>query len=314
MTHQQAIGLGDVIDLTSDSSSSSNNNNTKASSDRRSRRKGAGGLQALGALFHRPSHSTLRIAQLEYAHGIGSSSVVLCSGETQLFCSTPADRRWACGYRNCQMLISALISRQTHSVDTGSGNLLLCGHVPDVDALQQMLELAWREGYDPEGAVQLRHRVVGTRKWIGATEVYCIMAHLGAATRIVDFPRPSARDGSHPLLFAWVLDYYTAPATTPPAGSDTGVCLTSRAPLYLQHQGHSRTIVGVEITETATFLLVLDPNARPNRDANNRFSISAFRLSLSSTRHATQYQILYVDETHPATTPISKQVTSVRVS
>ncbi|KAJ2614830.1 hypothetical protein H4S08_001532 [Coemansia sp. RSA 1365] len=212
------------------------------------------------------------------------------------------------------MLISALMAQQTHTVNARSSNRLSREHVPGVDALQQMLELAWREGYDPEGAVQLQHRVVGTRKWIGATEVYCIMAHLGVATRIVDFPRPSAPDGSHPLLFAWVLDYYTAAASTPPAASDTGVCLTSKPPLYLQHQGHSRTIVGVEMAKTATFLLVLDPNARPNRDTNDRFSISAFRLSLSSTCHATQYQILYVDQAHPATTPISKEITSVRVS
>ncbi|KAJ2800849.1 hypothetical protein H4R20_003908 [Coemansia guatemalensis] len=307
---------GDVIDLTGDSSISSNSDsgNARASGDRRTRRKSAGGLQALGALFRRPSHSTLRVAQLAHARGIGRSSVVLCNGDTRLFCSTPADRRWACGYRNCQMLISALMVHQTRTTDVGSASRFPRGNVPGVDELQQMLELAWRDGYDPEGAVQLRHRVVGTRKWIGATEVYCIMAHLGVATRIVDFPRPSAPDGTHPLLFAWVLDYYTAAAPAPPGDSDTGVCLTARLPLYLQHQGHSRTIVGVEIADAGTFLLVLDPNARPSRDANGRVSLSAFRLPLSGTRHATQYQILYFDESHPAAVSISKQVTSVRVS
>ncbi|KAJ2083738.1 hypothetical protein H4R24_000601 [Coemansia sp. RSA 988] len=308
---------GDVIDLTGDSSTSSNSGgagSVRTSSDRRTRRKRASGLQALSALFRRPSHSALRVAQLARARGIGHSSAVLCSGETQLFCSSSADRRWACGYRNCQMLISALMAQQMRTTDFGSASRFPRGHVPGVDELQQMLELAWRDGYDPEGAAQLRHRVVGTRKWIGATEVYCIMAHLGVATRIVDFPRPSASNGTHPLLFAWVIDYYTAANPAPPGASDASVCLTARFPLYLQHQGHSRTIVGVEVADAGTFLLVLDPNVRPVRDADDRVSISAFRLPLSSTRHAAQYQILYVDESHPAAAPVSKQVTSVRVS
>ncbi len=50
-----------------------------------------------------------------------------------------------------------------------------------------------------------------------------------------------------------------------PAGPGRHVVLTSKAPLYFQHDGHSRTIVGIESRRRSrgagedTFLLVLDP-------------------------------------------------------
>ncbi|KAG8745123.1 hypothetical protein FRC10_008734 [Ceratobasidium sp. 414] len=41
-----------------------------------------------------------------------------------------------------------------------------CGP-PGVRNLQVWIEDAWRRGYDARGAAQLRHHLVGTRKWIG---------------------------------------------------------------------------------------------------------------------------------------------------
>lgn len=35
--------------------------------------------------------------------------------------------------------------------------------------------------------------------------------------------------------------------------------MTSRQPLYLQHQGHSRTVVGVEQDKNGEWLLLYDP-------------------------------------------------------
>lgn len=34
---------------------------------------------------------------------------------------------------------------------------------------------------------------------------------------------------------------------------------TSKQPLYLQHQGHSRTVVGIEVSKSGNWLLVYDP-------------------------------------------------------
>jgi hypothetical protein len=40
-------------------------------------------------------------------------------------------------------------------------------------ALQAWLEVAWADGFDPPGCESLGGRVLGTRKWIGTTEVRC---------------------------------------------------------------------------------------------------------------------------------------------
>jgi hypothetical protein len=69
---------------------------------------------------------------------------------------------FACGYRNMQMLCSALLASgepQYRAALFGG-----CGYVPDVAALQWWLERAWRLGFDPEGAAQLGGRVSGTAR------------------------------------------------------------------------------------------------------------------------------------------------------
>lgn len=40
----------------------------------------------------------------------------------------------------------------------------------------------------------------------------------------------------------------------------TAVHQTSKQPLYLQHQGHSRTVVGVDMTKNGNWLLIFDPS------------------------------------------------------
>jgi hypothetical protein len=47
--------------------------------------------------------------------------------------------------------------------------------VPSIRRLQQLIERAWTLGFDLFGADQLEHRLVGTRKWIGATEVAALL-------------------------------------------------------------------------------------------------------------------------------------------
>ncbi|KAJ2711262.1 hypothetical protein H4R19_003336 [Coemansia spiralis] len=251
----------------------------------------------------------LRVAQLAAADE--AAPLVLCTGGTQLFNTTLVDRGWACGYRNCQMLVSSLLASATTS--QAVAGRIAAGRAPSIGELQQMLELAWRDGYDPDGAAQLGHRVLGTHKWIGATEIYCILAHLGVQARIVDFHCPTAPDGTHPALFAWIVDYFTAGSGGESDAPDGGglVRFSGKHPLYLQHQGHSRTIVGVEMADAATCLLVFDPDRshRPHVDPPVR--LSEFRLLLGDTRRAQQYQVVYVDDLAPS--PAAKHITSVRV-
>lgn len=209
--------------------------------------------------------------------------LVTCKPSTQLFNTTQRDRGWACGYRNCQMLLSSL-----HILNS----------VPSVGELQRMLELAWQAGYDPDGATQLGHRVQNTRTWIGATEIYCILAHLGVVGNIVDFHRPTDMQGGHPALISWIIDYFIS--------DDKGQ--QHKHPLYLQHQGHSRMVVGVDMSEEKhTWVLCFDP------DVEN----GCLRLSANEGLRERQYQVVYVseykDEEVCAVASPPKIITSTRI-
>jgi Peptidase family C78 len=69
-------------------------------------------------------------------------------------------------------------------------------------------------------------------------------------------------------LLDWVKRYFDIPSQDHPTASvqekwraATPVVITDRMPLVLQHQGHSRTIIGYEITKDgATNLLAFDPS------------------------------------------------------
>jgi len=196
------------------------------------------------------------------------------------FASTYGDKGWGCGFRNMQMMISSLQSINKFKVhlsslkntvlDTSGG-----GGVPSIPRLQETLEAAWKQGFDPAGCEQLGGKVVNTRKWIGATEIYCILSYLGIACSIVDFHRPSGDGGTHPQLLNWVWRYYSQSDTLPP--------------LYLQHQGHSRTICGIEKCGKSIRLVILDPS-----HSYKTFTQSSLRMvvkPLASLR-SQQYQIV----------------------
>ena len=113
-------------------------------------------------------------------------------------------------------------------------------------SLQSLIEAAWRKGFDVQGSEQLGGKLVNTRKWIGATEIVAFFTANRIKTELLDFHTPTTKDGTHPKLFQWVLDYFRerarAKAFTPP--------------LYLQHQGHSRTIVGFEVLASTSHRFV----------------------------------------------------------
>ncbi|KAJ1889175.1 hypothetical protein LPJ66_008175 [Kickxella alabastrina] len=224
-------------------------------------------------------------------------ALALANASTQLINTTMVDRGWACGYRNCQMLLSSLLDDTRYHMH----ERFPCS-VPSVRALQECLELAWRDGFDPDGAEQMGRRVVGGRKWVGTTEIYCILAHFGVPAKIVDFHRPTAADGTNPTLFAWMVEYFIA--------SEGGE--RRRHPVYLQHQGHSRTVVGVEMAEEGVSLVLFDPDVAVLEQPE----IKHFRFRLCDTRGVEQYQVLYVDEDENVFAPeyvIPNLISSVRI-
>ncbi|CAG9467235.1 unnamed protein product [Pedinophyceae sp. YPF-701] len=201
----------------------------------------------------------------------GAPEAYLCRS-AQHFASVAADRGWGCGYRNIQMLTWHL---QRAAAPLRAALFAGDGAVPRIPYLQAWLESAWDSGYDREGAVQLGGRVQGTRKWIGTTEAAAMLRQFGVKAEVFDFwGRQDEEEDEgvadvahrHGALVRWVWRHFAGRGVG--EGGGGGVRVVDRPPLYFQHQGHSRTIVGVERPGGKTAddinLLVLDPQCHPS--------------------------------------------------
>ncbi|XP_049586533.1 zinc finger-containing ubiquitin peptidase 1 isoform X1 [Syngnathus scovelli] len=218
---------------------------------------------------------------------------VWLSADTDHYCSSLGDKGWGCGYRNFQMLLSSLFRLDTFA------SPLQDKSVPSIPRVQSMIEDAWKLGLDPQGASHFNHQLQGTRAWIGATEIYVLLTSLGISGRIVDFHQPTGPGGTHPRLFEWVKQYFSQSSTSsrlPPR-----IIQTSLPPLYLQHQGHSRSIVGLEQRKTGSLcLLLLDPGS-PSSDTMKLMSRDTASIAIRNVRKLPgslkhkQYQVVGVD-------------------
>nr|XP_003404314.2 zinc finger with UFM1-specific peptidase domain protein isoform X1 [Loxodonta africana]XP_010595263.1 zinc finger with UFM1-specific peptidase domain protein isoform X1 [Loxodonta africana] len=206
------------------------------------------------------------------------------------FHSSLGDKGWGCGYRNFQMLLSSLLQNDAYD------DCLKGMSIPCIPKIQSMIEDAWKEGFDPQGASQLNNRLQGTKAWIGACEIYTLLTSLRVKCHIVDFHKSTGPLGTHPRLFEWILNYYSSERE----GSPKVVC-TSKPPIYLQHQGHSRTVVGIEERKNRTLcLLIFDPGC-PSREMQKLLkqdieanSLKQLRKFVGNLKHK-QYQIVTVE-------------------
>ncbi|KAK2156128.1 hypothetical protein LSH36_221g04031 [Paralvinella palmiformis] len=122
--------------------------------------------------------------------------------------------------------------------------------IPSISKIQRLIETAWQKGFDRAGCEQLGGRVINTTKWIGATEIVATLSSLKIKCQLIDFHTPTGSNSTHPQLFEWVKSYFKNVDKYKP-------------PLYLQHQGHSRTIIGLEQTKDGSLrLLLFDPSCR----------------------------------------------------
>ena len=100
----------------------------------------------------------------------------------------------------CQPAYRGLFSRGVSGAD------------PGVRRLQGWIEEAWGNGYDADGRRQLKGKVLGTRKWIGTSDLYAMFSFKGIPCKLYDFPKP--KDGAkgprsaHIALQEWVKAYF----------------------------------------------------------------------------------------------------------
>ncbi|KAL8186436.1 UNVERIFIED_CONTAM: Zinc finger-containing ubiquitin peptidase 1 [Gekko kuhli] len=215
--------------------------------------------------------------------------VWLSMGVDHYYCSL-GDKGWGCGYRNFQMLLSSMLRNSTYQ-----DCLTDLQSIPCIPTIQLLIENAWIEGFDPQGASHFNRRLQDTKAWIGACEMYSLLTSLRLKCQIIDFHQPTGPSETHPRLFEWVLNYYNYDKE-----NSAKVVCTSKPPIYLQHQGHSRTIFGIEERKNKTFsLLIFDPGC-PTQEMQkllNDVDINTMRLIrrfAGGLRHK-QYQVVAVD-------------------
>jgi len=198
---------------------------------------------------------------------------------------------WSCGYRNHQMLLSALLPRLKesphHSVFKRLPRRLppTPMSLPSLTNIQKAMDEAWEEGFDPDGADHYRHSILGksgASAKIGAMEVANLFWYHGIDATVIQFIKCAE---SRSLLPLFVLAYLARTATvgndmnefdqystilaknvlseatrlstlspssissllrTINANSMFSTKASSLLPLYLQWEGHSVTVVGIE--------------------------------------------------------------------
>ncbi|KAL9240229.1 hypothetical protein vseg_014473 [Gypsophila vaccaria] len=261
------------------------------------------------------------------------NSTAFLSGYVDHFQSTwKEDMGWGCGWRNIQMLCSHLLQERSEARHVLFGG---SGFVPDIGSLQRWLEIAWQQGFDMVGSLYFNGKVYGSRKWIGTTECAALLRSFGLRARIVDFdsnggkrnvgrvygpmdkfvvrsadsddtvhePSDGALQNSkgYQTLIQWVWNYFCKDKPKEPRKQN--VVVTNKMPLYFQHQGHSRTIVGIQVKHQKNGvkqynLLVLDPGHRTEALEKSLRENSGWQKFVKRGLHTLrkpQYQLCYVD-------------------
>jgi len=172
--------------------------------------------------------------------------------------------------------------------------------LPSIHQIQSQMEQSWKEGFDAKGANHFSRRIRSKKAQIGAMEVHALFSFWNIDSTVVQFVLcPESRH----MLGKFVKRYFDPCArmrnsfmleevgsralvddlmeflegghgdgvnmamTMTMAASEVCDCDLPIAPLYLQWEGHSVTIVGIELLPNRenSFeynLLVLDPNKK----------------------------------------------------
>ncbi|GJW02732.1 zinc finger with UFM1-specific peptidase domain protein isoform X1 [Tanacetum coccineum] len=106
----------------------------------------------------------------------------------------------------------------------------------------------------------------------------------------------------HQLLFNWVRSYFSDSNMTTNSGGNR-VIVTQKAPLYFQHDGHSRTIVGIQMKRLPNGtdqhnLLIFDPAHKTHVLESCLSKKAGWQRYIKRGVHTlkkTEYQLCYID-------------------
>ena len=208
--------------------------------------------------------------------------------------------KWSCGYRNVQMMLSAIIPHlpSNHIVFQRIPRRQPNPSIPNVLNMQQGLEQAWKEGFDPKGAQHYNYKLINSKSKIGAVEAANLLWYYGLDATVVQF---IYCDESRRLLPKFIRAYFSkvigqegcpfcpdcvqssycvigllemsSSSLMDDIINTTPSCDCPLLPIYLQWEGHSVSIVGID--DDGETLLVFDPL----KQGNQIHTTNALRLS-----------------------------------
>mmetsp|Transcript_39684 Transcript_39684/g.99340 ORF Transcript_39684/g.99340 Transcript_39684/m.99340 type:complete len:279 (+) Transcript_39684:46-882(+) len=223
----------------------------------------------------------------------------------QVYVCSPLDfhaqtMNWDCGYRNMQSMLTSYLNCDSEVRDQLYSTGILT--IPTLMDLQKKIENAWFNGFDQIGGMQLDYTLFNTNKWIGATEVVAMLRSCGIKACVADFDFTSRQcDLNTMVQIIW--RYFQTRCEK--QKNDNFNSFNERsgfvAPLYLQHQGHSRLILGVEKWVNGDVkLLILDPQMRKALQFSQKQGEEANILRQGVGTHGlnskSKYQIAYLAE------------------
>lgn len=230
--------------------------------------------------------------------------VHLCWPTVDLYSSNEWGLGFDCGFRNIQMLLSCCLKNKGEITK----RLEAAGirEVPTVPEIQRLIEQAWEKGFDKDGAEQLGGKLQGTQTWIGAVEVAALFRSWRLRANVVDFEVPN--EASRKDMLQWAYDYFhqRCKGGKPKGAGGCYVCRKTpfkkrkghfTPPLYLQHHGHSRSIIGAEKTSAGDIrLLVIDPTRGFAKHLAQTPAMSHIRYHANSKQLVEQprFQITYL--------------------
>jgi hypothetical protein len=206
---------------------------------------------------------------------------------------------WDCGYRNMQSMLSSYLNHDSVVRDQLFSRGIIT--IPTLKELQKIIENAWKKGYDRIGGMQLEYSLFNTTKWIGATEVVAMLRSCKIRACVADFDFTSGLCDLNTMIQV-IWEYFACRCKTKMIFNKEKVQSLANSfivPLYLQHQGHSRLILGAEKWISGEIkLLILDPQMRRAIQFHQREGDEANILRQGISTHGlsskSKYQVAYL--------------------